>query len=168
MAGTTLVGPGTRPRAAGGARGAALSVVTAALALATLGALVPAAVDAITTGGPPAVQPVSVRLDGVLSTRGLPATPALSRLVLRNEGAGAVRWALDTSVVGPAAPAASIEVWTALDETCALEGVHLAAGTWSSTTLAAGGSLPLCVRVSDDGTASGTAQPRLSVHARTP
>ncbi|MFN8167253.1 MAG: hypothetical protein U0S36_00570 [Candidatus Nanopelagicales bacterium] len=168
MAGTTLATDGRRGRAPADAQRTALSVVTTALALATLGALVPAAVDAATSGGPPAVQPVSVRLDGTLSTRGLPQTPATSRLVLRNEGRGPVRWALDTSVAGSAAAAVTITVWAALDDDCRVEGVHLRPGTWSEDALPADGSLPLCVLVADDGSASGTARPRVSVHARTP
>ena len=72
--------------------GLVLTLATTVMATAALGALLPAAVASWTSGAPQAVQPVSVRLDGSLSTAGLPATPALSRLVLRNDGPGPVRW----------------------------------------------------------------------------
>ena len=77
MATTTV--PGTHARAPRAAAGLVLTLATTVMATATLGALLPAAVASWTSGAPQAVQPVSVRLDGSLSTAGLPATPAVSR-----------------------------------------------------------------------------------------
>lgn len=164
MAGTTVPVPTVREHRAGPS--ALLSLATTIVALATLGALVPAAVESWASGGPAALQPVAVSLDGSLSTAGLPASPALSELTLRNTGPSAVLWTLETTVVGAARSAVTVEAWVAVGSGCDVRGVLLQPGRWSTTTLEPGADLPLCVRISDDGTATGSARPRVSVHAR--
>lgn len=167
MATTTV--PGTRARAPRAAAGLVLTLATTVMATATLGALLPAAVASWTSGAPQAVQPVSVRLDGSLSTAGLPATPAVSLLTLHNDGGDPVRWTVDPRVTGVAADAARIEVWVAQSQSCATTGTILEPGRWSATTMAAGAELPLCVRITDNGGSDAGAQvrPTVSVHART-
>jgi hypothetical protein len=148
--------------------GLVLTLATTVMATAALGALLPAAVASWTSGAPRAVQPVSVRLDGSLSTAGLPATPAVSRLVLHNDGPAAARWTVDTDAAGAAPGAVSWEVWVATADSCSTTGVLLAPGRWSSTELAPDAELPLCVRIIDRGTSPSAdpVRPSLSVHAR--
>jgi hypothetical protein len=148
--------------------GLVLTLATTVMATAALGALLPAAVASWTSGEPQAVQPVSVRLDGSLGTAGLPATPAVSRLVLHNDGPGPVRWTIDPTTAGAAPGAVSWEVWVATAQSCSATGVLLAPGRWSSIELAPAAELALCVRITDHGTSpSGDpVRPSLSVHAR--
>ena len=75
-----------------------LTLATTVMATVTLGALLPAAVASWTSGAPRAVQPVSVRLDGSLSTAGLPDDASVSRLTLHNDGDGPIRWTVDPDV----------------------------------------------------------------------
>lgn len=167
MATTTV--PGTGARAPRAAAGLVLTLATTVMATATLGALLPAAVASWTSGAPQAVQPVSVRLDGSLSTAGLPATPAVSLLTLHNDGGDPIRWTVDPRVTGVPADAVGIEVWVAQSQSCATTGTLLQAGRWSAASLAPGAELPLCVRITDHGgaAAGAEARPTVSVHART-
>ena len=70
----------TRPghATARAAAGLVLTHATTVMDTVTLGALLPAAVASWTSGAPRAVQPVSVRLDGSLSTAGLPDSAAVT------------------------------------------------------------------------------------------
>ena len=160
----------TRPgrAAARAAAGLVLTLATTVMATVTLGALLPAAVASWTSGAPRAVQPVSVRLDGSLSTAGLPDDAAVSRLTLHNDGDGPIRWTVDTDVAAAQAEAVTVEVWVAEAGSCDTRGVTLQPGRWSDSTLEAGGAVPLCVRIADDGTQPSdlVAAPTVSVHAR--
>jgi hypothetical protein len=122
---------------------------------------------AIATGGAtPSDAPVSVRLVGRLSTAGLPVAPALSRLSLRNEGAGAVSWSARPSIGGSGGAGVRIEAWLAGDGPCAAPTRLISPTDWSRDPVASGGSIDLCVRVSATGTTGGTATPGMTVAAR--
>ena len=137
-----------------------LSIGVAASAFAWL---VPPAVvgaPAATTAALP-----SVSLVGSLSTVGLPSTPAVSRLLVRNDGAEAIRWSITAEVVGEAAPNVTVRVWVSDDGSCVPSPATILGTGWSRDALPAGAALPICVRVSSDGRATGSAQPRVSVSA---
>jgi hypothetical protein len=146
------------------------SILTTGIAvLATVGiaALLPSAVAAWSTSDDVALSPVSVRIEGTLSTIGLEEAPTRSLLVLHNDGDHAIRFTVDPSVA-VRHPAVRIEVWAAQGGSCGVRGVLLQPGRWSSATLAPQAGLPLCVEVTD-GRADPDAPPAgpaLAVHAR--
>jgi len=140
------------------------SVVALGTCLVAGAALVPPAVASMSTAR--ADEPVSVHLSGTVSTAGLPATPALSSLVIRNAGTGAISWSARPTATGPGAAGVRIETWPASGSVCTVPGAGSAKDAWSSSALAPGGSLILCVRVSATGTAVGAATPTVTVVAR--
>ena len=140
------------------------SLATVAVAAAALGSLVPAAVEAATVSAAPG--PVRVSLLGSVSTEGLPVTPAVSRLVVRNDSPVAVRWSATSVVLGAGAPAVRVAIWVLTGSSCTGPRDALASREWSTEELAPGSALAICVRVSGTGAGAGRAQPRVTVQAR--
>jgi len=132
-------------------------------AVATLMLVPPALADSPTSRG---TDPVRVRLEGQVSTAGLPGTPAVSSLAVRNDGAAPLTWAVRTTVTGTAAVGVRIEVWDRTGAGCDAPSRPLRETQWSTASLAPGASVAICVRISTSGTAPGTAVPKLIVDAR--
>lgn len=142
------------------------SVATISVALTALSTLVPPAIDAIASSTPDSVRPVAVSLVGEVSTAGLPERSPVSILRIRNDGAGAVSWAVEVGATGPGAEAVSVVAWPSVAASCSTVPGALRATDWSTAALAAGDMTALCVRVRSTGIASGEATPFVTVHAR--
>jgi hypothetical protein len=132
--------------------------------VAAFAALVPPALAAGPLVAPS--SPVSVRIVGRLSTAGLPATPAVSLLQVRNDGTTAISWSARSSLAGVDAHAVRIETWVPIGLLCTALTQPLTSTDWSRVPLPAGGSTGLCVRVSATGAVSGLASPSVTVAAR--
>ncbi len=139
-----------------------IAVISACLTAFAL--LVP---PALAAPGPGADSvPVSVRLVGQVSVAGLPGTPAVSRLSVRNDGAAPISWSVRTSISGSGAPGVRIETWVPGERPCTPPTPIVALADWSRDPVQPGGTIDLCVRVTASATPWGTAIPSVTVVAR--
>jgi hypothetical protein len=134
------------------------------VAVAAFGWLVPAALATPTQAT--ALAPPAIVLDGALSTAGLPLTPAVSRLTVRNAGPVAVRWSIVTEVVGAAADGVAMQAWIPTSGSCTDPAPTMPASASAAPVLVGGATSPLCVRISADGTRAGDVEPRVRVIAQ--
>jgi hypothetical protein len=151
------------PSAVQAVRVRALPLASMLVCVAGLTVLVQPALRAadVPTGGP-----VSIQVVGRLSTTGLPESPAVSQLTVRNEGSTALSWSARPSVTGPGAAAVVVDTWLPSAAGCGSPGPLLTASDWSRTPLAPGQSVQLCARVRAVGHPQGTAVPTVTVEAR--
>ena len=140
-----------------------LPVLTLAGCIAGIGALLPPAVAA-STAVPGASERPSVALDGTLDTAGLPGSPTVSLLTVRNTGAVPVQWTVRGRVDGTGSAGSRIEVLAAVDGSCAAAGAALVG--WSPSALAPGSTDVVCVRISVTGSRAGVVTPTVTVDAR--
>jgi len=138
-------------------------LVSLAVAAAAFGGLVPSALAMPTRAA--VAQPPAVALEGVVSTVGLPQTPAVSLLQVRNAGSVPIRWSVATEVVGSGAAAVAVVVWIPAGGSCANGPAPGLGRRWSKAALPAGQTIPLIGTVSSEGTGPGHAEPRVRVAA---
>lgn len=150
-----LAGQGTRTTF-----GRALSVGTVGLGLAALVSLLAPALSPAQRSSLVDETPVAVSLTGRISTVGLPTADAVSRLLLRNDGAAAVRWSLHAG-----ADSASLTVTAWLPDGPGCDADAPGAASWSAGPLGPGGSTAVCVRLHATGASSGPATPQVTVTA---
>lgn len=128
-----------------------------------LAMLVPPAMRA---AEPPTTGEVSVQVLGTLSTQGLPGTPTVSSLTVRNDGPEALVWSARATVSGAGAAAVAVETWLPTPSGCGAPAHLLSPGEWSSTPLKPGASTVLCAQVRATGELDGPATPAVTVSAR--
>jgi hypothetical protein len=142
------------------------SVATIGIAMTALTILVPPTLSAVASSTPDTVRPVAVSLLGEISTSGLPARSAVSRLRIRNDGAGAIAWSVIAGATGAGAAGVVVTAWVPVAGSCTSTGARLRPADWSATPIAAGSIADLCVLVMSTGRSTASAAPFVTVNAR--